>query len=117
MGALYLLPRIVGLGKATELIFFGDTIDAKEAHRIGLANRVVPGQTLLDETYRWAKRLQEGPLYALGVTKELFESEANVNLETALEMEAAAQARCMQTPDFMEGYNAFIQKRPQRFNR
>jgi enoyl-CoA hydratase/carnithine racemase len=117
MGALYLLPRIVGLGKATELIFFGDTIDAKEAHRIGLANRVVPGETLLDETYRWAKRLQEGPLYALGVTKELFESEANVNLETALEMEAAAQARCMQTPDFMEGYNAFIEKRPPRFNR
>src|SRR5918995_5133061 len=107
MGALYLLPRIVGLGKATELIFFGDTIDAKEAHRIGLANRVVPGETLLDETYRWAKRLQEGPLYALGVTKELLQREADINLENALEMEAAAQARCMQTPDFVEGYNAF----------
>jgi enoyl-CoA hydratase/carnithine racemase len=53
----------------------------------------------------------------LGVTKELFESEANVNLETALEMEAAAQARCMQTPDFAEGYNAFIEKRPPRFKR
>lgn len=117
MGALYLLPRIVGLGKATELIYFGDTINAEEAHRIGLANRVVPGDALMDEAYRWAKRLKEGPLYALGVTKELFESEANVNLETALEMEAAAQARCMQTKDFMEGYNAFIEKRPPRFNR
>jgi enoyl-CoA hydratase/carnithine racemase len=117
MGALYLLPRIVGLGKATELIYFGDTIDAEEAHRIGLANRVVPADTLMDETYRWAKRLKEGPLYALGVTKELFESEANVNLETALEMEAAAQARCMQTPDFAEGYNAFIEKRSPRFKR
>jgi enoyl-CoA hydratase/carnithine racemase len=117
MGALYLLPRIVGLGKATELIFFGDTIDAQEAHRIGLANRVVPGDTLMDEAYGWAKRLKEGPLYALGVTKELFESEANVNLEIALEMEAAAQARCMQTPDFMEGYNAFIEGRQRRFNR
>jgi enoyl-CoA hydratase/carnithine racemase len=116
MGALYLLPRIVGLGKATELLFFGDPIDAQEAHRIGLANRVVPGDTLMDEAYKWANRLKDGPLYALGVTKELLEDEASINLETALEMEAAAQARCMQTPDFIEGYNAFIEKRPQRFN-
>ena len=117
MGALYLLPRIVGLGKATELIYFGDTIDAQEAHRIGLANRVVPGDTLMDEACKWANRLKDGPLYALGVTKELLEYEANVNLETALEMEAMAQARCMETPDFVEGYNAFIEKRPLRFNR
>ena len=54
MGALYLLPRIVGLGKATELIYFGDTINAEEAHRIGLANRVVSADHLMDETYRWA---------------------------------------------------------------
>jgi enoyl-CoA hydratase/carnithine racemase len=117
MGALYLLPRIVGLGKATELVFFGDTIDANEAHRIGLANRVVSGDTLMDEAYQWANRLKDGPLYALGVTKALLESEANVNLETALDMEAVAQARCMETLDFIEGYNAFIEKRPQRFNR
>jgi len=65
MGALYLLPRIVGLGKATELVFFGDTIDAAEAHRIGLANRVVPADKLMDETYKWANRLKAGPLYAL----------------------------------------------------
>jgi enoyl-CoA hydratase/carnithine racemase len=117
MGALYLLPRIVGLGKATELVYFGDTIDAEEAHRIGLANRVIPGDKLMDEAYKWANRLKDGPLYALGVTKELFEYEANVNLETALEMEARAQARCMETPDFMEGYNAFVEKRPRRFNR
>jgi enoyl-CoA hydratase/carnithine racemase len=117
MGALYLLPRIVGLGKATELVFFGDTIDAQEAHRIGLANRVVPGETLMDEAYKWSARLKDGPLYALGVTKALFEYEANVDLATALEMEAAAQARCMETADFVEGYNSFIEKRPQRFNR
>ena len=117
MGALYLLPRVVGFGKATELIFFGDTIDANEAHRIGLANRFVSGDTLMNEAYQWANRLKDGPLYALGVTKTLLESEANVNLETALEMEAEAQARCMETPDFIEGYNAFIEKRPQRFNR
>ena len=117
MGALYLLPRIVGLGKATELVYFGDTIDAQEAHRIGLANRVVPGDTLMDEAYKWARRLKEGPHYALGVTKELFELEANVDLATALEMEARAQARCMETPDFVEGYNAFVEKRPLKFNR
>jgi enoyl-CoA hydratase/carnithine racemase len=117
MGALYLLPRIVGLGKATELVFFGDPIDAQEAYRIGLANRVVPGDTLMDEAYKWAARLKDGPLYALGVTKELLEHEAKVDLETALEMEAMAQARCMETADFVEGYNAFIEKRPLRFNR
>jgi enoyl-CoA hydratase/carnithine racemase len=116
MGALYLLPRIVGLGKATELVYFGDAIDAWEAHRIGLANRVVPGDTLMDETYKWANRLRDGPSYALGVTKELLEDEASVTLENALEMEAKAQAQCMEMPDFVEGYNAFIEKRPPKFN-
>src|ERR671914_1786195 len=70
MGALYLLPRVVGQGRASELVFLGDSIDAQEAYRIGLANRVVPGDTLMDESYQWANRLKEGPLYALGVTKE-----------------------------------------------
>jgi enoyl-CoA hydratase/carnithine racemase len=117
MGALYLLPRIVGLGKATELVYFGDPIDAQEAHRIGLANRVVPAEKLMDEAYALARRLKDGPLYALGVTKELFNMEASTDLETALELEAMAQARCMETPDFVEGYNAFVEKRPLKFNR
>src|SRR6266705_1078324 len=117
MGALYLLPRIVGLGKATELVYFGDTIDAQEAYRIGLANRVVPGETLMSEARKWSLRLKDGPRHALGVTKALFESEGNVDLEAALEMEAMAQARCMETPDFMEGYKAFVEKRQQQFNR
>src|SRR6266702_4128413 len=95
MGALYLLPRIVGLGKATELVYFGETIDAQKAYRIGLANRVVPGETLIDETRKWSLRLKDGPRHALGVTKALFESEANLELEPALEMEAQAQAQCM----------------------
>src|SRR5690348_12773703 len=117
MGALYLLTRIVGLGRATELLYFGDTIDAQEAYRIGLANRVVPAESLLAEAHNWALRLKNGPLRALGVTKELFDKEANMDLAAALEMEAAAQARCMQTPDFREGYNAFLEKRAPRFNR
>lgn len=117
MGALWLLPRIVGLGRATELVYFGDTINAEEAYRIGLANRVVPDEKLMDEAYALAGRLKDGPLYALGVTKELFNFEADTDLETALEMEAMAQARCMETPDFVEGYNAFVEKRPLKFNR
>lgn len=117
MGALYLLPRIVGQGKATELVFLGDPVDAQEAHRIGLANRVVPHDSLMTESYAVAQRLKDGPLYALGVTKELINFEANTNLETALEMEAMAQARCMETESFHEGYNAFIEKRPPRFNK
>lgn len=117
MGALWLLPRIVGLGRATELVYFGDTIDAQEAYRIGLANRVVPVEKLMEEAYALARRLKDGPLYALGVTKELLNFEADTDLETALEIEAMAQARCMETPDFVEGYNAFVEKRPHRFNR
>ncbi len=117
MGALWLLPRIVGAGRAAELVYFGDAIDAQEAHRIGLANRVVPAEKLLDEAYAIARRLRDGPLYALGVTKELLNYESSVDLETALEMEAMAQARCMETADFVEGYSAFIEKRPLQFNR
>ncbi|HWO42124.1 MAG TPA: enoyl-CoA hydratase, partial [Candidatus Eisenbacteria bacterium] len=63
------------------------------------------------------RRLKDGPLYALGVTKELLNLEANTGLESALEMEAMAQARCMETPDFYEGYRAFVEKRPAKFNR
>ena len=117
MGALYLLPRIVGLGKATELLFTGDSIDAREAHRIGLANRVVEHETLMDEAGTLARRLKNGPLHALGATKELLEREAAIDFAAALEAEAAAQARCMQTADFREGYQAFVEKRAPLFNK
>lgn len=116
MGALYLLPRIVGQGKASELLFLGDAIDAQEALRIGLANRVVPHEKLMEEAYSLARRLKEGPLYALGVTKELLNLEADMALEAALETEATAQARCMQSRNFREGYRAFSEKRAPRFN-
>ena len=117
MGALHLLPRIVGQGRAAELLFFGDPIDAQEAYRIGLANRVVPHAELLQQAYALARRLKEGPLYALGVTKELLNREMQMDHEAALEMEARAQAVCMETPDFQEGYSAFLEKRPPAFNR
>ena len=117
MGALYLLPKIVGQGKALELVYLGDAIDAHEAHRIGLANRVVAPEQLMQEAYKLARRLKQGPLYALGVTKELLRMESEVDLETALEMEAMAQARCMEMPDFLEGYRAFVEKRAPAFNK
>jgi enoyl-CoA hydratase/carnithine racemase len=117
MGALYLLPRIVGQGKATELLFLGDTVDAQEAFRIGLANRVVEHDRLMGETDDLARRLSRAPLHAVGVTKELLEREANMDLDQALELEAMTQAKCMQTADFREGYQAFVEKRASVFNR
>lgn len=82
----------------------------------GRANRVAAHDKLMEEAYRLARRLKEGPLYAPGVTKELLRMEAEVDLETALEMETMAQARCMKTPDFLEGYRAFVEKRAPAFN-
>lgn len=117
MGALYLLPRIIGLGRAAELLLLGDTIDAQESYRMGLANRVVPHESLMQEVYQLARRLKEGPLYATGVTKELLNLEADLDMNAAFEMEAKAQAKCMETPDFREAYQAFMEKRPPRFNR
>jgi len=117
MGACYLLPRVVGQGRAAELLFSGDVIDAMECLRIGLANRIVPHEKLGEETYNLARRLKEGPLEALAVTKDLLDREAGMNLNEALELEAAEQARLMQSADFKEGYRAFIEKRPPRFNR
>lgn len=116
MGACYLLPRIVGHGRATELLFTGVTIDAQECWRIGLANRVVADDKLMDEAYGLARRLKDGPLKAIGVTKELLEREADMDLAQALDLEAREQARLMQEPDFKEGYRAFVEKRPAKFN-
>ena len=117
MGALHLLPRIVGQGRATELLFLGDAIDAEEARRIGLAHRVVKHKDLMKESHALARRLKDGPLYAIGVTKHLLNREMHMDLEAALEMEARAQAICMETADFREGYLSIVKKRPPAFNR
>jgi enoyl-CoA hydratase/carnithine racemase len=117
MGAAYLLPRLVGLAKATELLYTGDFITAEEAHRVGLYNRVVPASDLEVETRAVAERLARGPAFALATTKEMLNRELDVSLETALEWEAQAQAVCMQHPDYGEAYRAFVEKREPRFNR
>src|SRR5919107_3228427 len=111
MGACYLLPRHVGLAKATELLYTGDFIDAREAERIGLYNRVVSADALAEETRALASRLAAGPSFALGVTKELLNREMETSLDTALEWEAQAQALCLQHPDFREAYAAITEKR------
>lgn len=116
MGAAFLLPRVVGLGRATELLYFGDSVDAATAERYGLVNKVVPHDELLEAALAWAKRLAEGPGFALGMTKELLNAELSLDLLNALDNEARAQAVCMQTRDFREAYEAFTQKRPPRFS-
>lgn len=116
MGAAYLLPRVVGLAKATELLFTGDFISATEAERIGLYNRVVPAADLSEATREFAARLAAGPGFALAKTKEMLNRELDMDLETALECEAQAQAICMQHPDYREAYEAFVAKRAPKFN-
>ena len=116
MGAAYLLPRVVGLAKATELLYTGDFITAHEAERIGLYNQVVPSVTdLVSTTKSLAQRLAKGPAFALAKTKEMLNRELNMNLEAALECEAQAQAICMQHPDYREAYDAFVAKREPNF--
>ncbi len=115
MGATYLLPRVVGLAKATELLMTGDFISAREAERIGLYNRVVPRDQLETVTREFAKTLARGPALGLAKTKEMLNREMNMSLQAALEAEAQAQALCMQHPDFQEAYEAFIAKRSAKF--
>ncbi|HWO01434.1 MAG TPA: enoyl-CoA hydratase family protein [Blastocatellia bacterium] len=117
MGAGFLLPRVIGLSKATELLYTGDFISAAEAERIGLYNKVVEPAELEAETAGWAERLAAGPSFALGMTKAALNRELHMSLESALEAEAETQAICMLNPDFREAYQAFTEKRAPEFNR
>ena len=117
MGAAFLLPRVIGLSKATELLMSGDFISAADAERIGLYNRVVPPEELEAETMRWAEKLAAGPGFAIAMTKAALNRELHLSLEAALEAEAEAQAICMLNPDFREAHDAFTQKRAPSFNR
>ena len=115
MGAAWLLPRIVGHARASELLMLGEFISAEEAERIGLYNRVVPDEELAAEARKMAERLAAGPTFALGLTKELITREAAMDLETALEADSQSQAVCMQHPNFQEGFDAFVERRKPRF--
>ncbi|MFT3775825.1 MAG: enoyl-CoA hydratase family protein [Minicystis sp.] len=115
MGASFLLPRIVGHGRAAELLFFGDIIDAPEAYRIGLVNRVVPDAEVVSFSRGWADKLARGPAFAHTMTKQMMESEWSMALPQAIEAEAQAQAICMAHPDFRTAYEANKAKQKPRF--
>ena len=115
MGIAWLLPRIIGFGRATELLMTGEFTDAVTALRIGLYNRVVPVDEVLGEARKLAEKLARGPSYALGVTKQSLNQEASLDLASALQAEAEAQAVCMENPNFREAYEAFTAKREAEF--
>jgi enoyl-CoA hydratase/carnithine racemase len=117
MGAAYLLPRVVGMARATELLFLGDRVPAEEALRIGLVNSIAQPEALMDEARALARRLADGPAFALGMTKTLLNQELDADFGAAIEAEAQGQAICMQTPDFQEAYDAFKARRRPSFRK
>ena len=114
-GGAYLLPRLIGLAKAKELVFFADAVAAADAERIGLVNRVVPGDQLEQEATAWAELLAAGPTRALGLAKRLLNRSLESSLDTALEEEALAQEEVAETADLREGLAAFKERRDPRF--
>lgn len=115
MGAAWMLPRIVGMAKASELLMTGEFVSAEEAERIGLYNRVVPDGEALTAATELARKLSKGPSFALEITKDALNREAAMDLPSALEAEAQIQAALMMHPDFKESYQAFVEKREARF--
>ena len=115
MGAAWLLPKVIGTGRAMELLMLGDKVAADECLRIGLANRVVPGDQVLAESMALARRLAAGPGLALAMTKKMVWNEWPMPLEAAIEQEAQAQALLLRAHDHREFYNAWMEKRDPRF--
>lgn len=115
MGAAYLLPRVIGQGRAFELLLLGDAIDAATAERYGLVNRVTPPEELLPTAQEWAKRLAAGPTTAISLTKRLINNEWNMDLVSALESEAQAQALMLMGEDHRIFYEAFKEKATPKF--
>ena len=115
MGAAWLLPRLVGFGRASELLLTGAFVDAAEALRIGLVNRVLPDDDMLGAAKTLAAELAQRPVRAIEKTKAALEQEAAMAFGAALDAEAKVQATLMGTPDFREAYEAFVARRPPRF--
>jgi 2-(1,2-epoxy-1,2-dihydrophenyl)acetyl-CoA isomerase len=114
-GGTYFLPRLIGTARAMEMILLADIIDAAEALRIGLVNRVVPAEQLEQEALKLAERLAQGPTVAYGLAKTGLYQGLDMSLEDVLNMEARNQAIAARTPDRAEGVAAFREKRPPRF--
>lgn len=111
MGACAILPRIIGQGRASELLFTGRVMTAEEGERWGFHNRLVEPDALLDEATALARSLAVGPTFAHGITKTQLNAEWDMGLDQAIEAEAQAQAICMQTNDFRRAYEAFVARR------
>jgi enoyl-CoA hydratase/carnithine racemase len=109
MGACAILPRIIGQGRAAELLYTGRSMSADEGLAWGFFNRVV-AQGVLAEALGFAAELANGPTFAHAMTKRMLHQEWNLSIETAIEAEAQAQALCMQTEDFRRAYRAFASK-------
>ncbi len=116
-GCTYFLPRLVGLGKALELLFAADIIDAKEAERIGLVNKVVPHENLKDATKAFVDKLLEKPQSALGMTKSLIYRSLSTDLPAQLELEAFAISTAFKTEEHKEAVKAFLDKRAPHFQK
>jgi enoyl-CoA hydratase/carnithine racemase len=110
MGACALLPRIIGQGRAAELLYTGRAMTAQEGERWGFFNRLVGADALETEAMALARALAAGPTFAHGITKTQLNQEWSMSLEQAIEAEAQAQAICMQTEDFARAYRAFVAK-------
>ena len=115
MGACAILPRIIGQGRAAELLFTGRSMSAEEGERWGFYNRVCESGAVLSEAQDMVRRLLQGPTFAHGVTKTMLNQEWNMSLEQAIEAEAQAQAICMQTEDFVRAFEAFAAKEKPAF--
>ncbi len=115
MGACTLLPRTIGQGRAAELLYTGRVMTADEGAAWGFFNRLAAPAALAAEAHGFARSLADGPTFAHGVTKKLLHQEWAMDLDTAIEAEAEAQAICMQTRDFRRAYEAFVAKQKPRF--
>ncbi len=115
MGACAMLPRMIGQGRASELLFTGRAMTAQEGDRWGFYNRVVPAADLESEAVKLAESLAAGPTFAHGITKTMLNQEWSMSLDQAIEAEAQAQAICMQTTDFHRAYDAFALKQRPKF--
>ena len=110
MGACAMLPRLIGQGRASELLFTGRAMSAEEGERWGFYNALAPREQLLDEALSMARKLASGPGFAHMMTKTMLNQEWDMSLDGAIEAEAQAQALCMQTADFKRAFEAFAAK-------
>ena len=110
MGACAILPRIIGQGRAADLLYTGRVMTAEEGERWGFFNRIVEADTLEAEAVAWARKIAEGPNFGHMMTKTMLAQEWSMSIEQAIEAEAQAQAICMQTGDFERAYHAFVNK-------